>query len=154
LPFAGPLFNFSLFRTRPDEYYWFTCCHHIITDGWGLALVGHRIAAIYSAIVSGTPIPPAYFGSLRDMVNSELEYEASNDYLEDQTYWTENLPSESGPDYPLPQAVDAMDSHYPSTPVQLDPSIVGRAKGLAKELGMAGGPETRGVCTSRPWAQR
>ena len=134
LPFAGPLFKFALFRTRPDEYYWFGCCHHIITDGSGIALLGHRIAAIYSAIVSGTPIPPAFFGSLRDQVNSELEYKASTDYLKDQAYWTGNLPSESEPDYPLSQAVDAEDSHYPSTPVQLDPSIVGRAKELSKEL--------------------
>src|SRR3954453_5207718 len=83
LPFAGPLFKFALFRTRPCEYYWFTCCHHIITDGSGIALVGHRIAAIYSAIVTSTSIPPAYFGSLRDLVNSELEYEASSDYVKD-----------------------------------------------------------------------
>src|SRR5271167_1675936 len=66
MPFNGPLFRFALFRTQPDEYYWFTCCHHIITDGLGVGLVGRRIAAVYSAIVSGTPIPPAFFGSLRD----------------------------------------------------------------------------------------
>ena len=35
MPFTGPLFKFALFRTRPDEYYWFTCCHHIIIDGIG-----------------------------------------------------------------------------------------------------------------------
>ncbi|MBO0865690.1 MAG: amino acid adenylation domain-containing protein, partial [Mycobacterium sp.] len=136
MPLTGPLFKFALFRTRPDEYYWFTCWHHIITDGSGMVLVGHRIAAIYSAIVSGTPIPPAFFGSLRDLVSSELEYEASVDYLGDQAYWTGNLPSESAPDYPLSYAVDAEHSHYPSTPVHLDPSIVGRAEGLSKELGI------------------
>ncbi len=136
LPFAGPLFKFALFRTRPDEYYWFTCCHHIIVDGSGIALVDRRIAAIYSAIVYGAPIPPAFFGSLRDLINSELEYEASTDYLKDQAYWAGNLPSEIGPDYPSSRAVDAEDSHYPSTPVQLDPSVIGRAKGLSKELGI------------------
>ena len=84
--------------------YLFTCCHHIAMDGSGMALVGRRIAAIYSAIVSGAPIPPAFFGSLQDLVGSELDYEASTDYLEDQAYWSENLPPESGPDYRLPQA--------------------------------------------------
>ncbi len=88
MPFTGPLFKFALFRTRPDEYYWFACCHHIIIDGLGIALVGRRIAAIYSAIVSGAPIPPAFFGSLQDLVDCELEYEASTDYLEDQAYWS------------------------------------------------------------------
>ena len=50
MPFTGPLFKWALFQTRPDEYYWFTCCHHIITDGSGIVLVARRIAAIYSAI--------------------------------------------------------------------------------------------------------
>jgi hypothetical protein len=37
--------------------------------------------AICSAIVSGLPIPPALFGSSQDFVDFELEYEASDDYL-------------------------------------------------------------------------
>jgi hypothetical protein len=37
--------------------------------------------AICSAIVSGPPIPPAFFGSSQDFVDFELEYEASDDYL-------------------------------------------------------------------------
>ena len=51
---------------------------------------------------------PAFFGSLQDLVGSELEYEASSDYLEDQAYWTRNLPSESGPDYRLPPAAGSV----------------------------------------------
>ena len=57
MSFSGPLYKFALFRTGPDEYYWFTCCHHIIIDGLGIGLMARRIAAIYSAIVSGVPIP-------------------------------------------------------------------------------------------------
>ena len=78
MPFTGPLFKFALFRTRPDEFYLFACGHHIVIDGSGIALVGHRIATVYSAIVSGAPIPPAFFGSLQDLVDCELEYEASD----------------------------------------------------------------------------
>ena len=136
MPFTGPLFKFALFRTRPDEYYWFVCCHHIIIDGLGIALMGRRIAAIYSAIVSDAPISPAFFGSLEDLVASELEYEASTDYLEDQAYWTRNLPSESGPNYRVSQAAVERNSYWPSAPMQLDPSIVGRIKGLSRMLGI------------------
>ena len=60
MPFTGPLFKFALFQTRLDEFYLFVCCHHIVMDGSGIALVGHRVASVYSAIVSGAPIPPAY----------------------------------------------------------------------------------------------
>ena len=116
MPFTDPLLKFALFRTRPDEYYWFTSCHHIIIGGMSIALVGRRIATIYSAIVSGTPIPPAFFGSLQDLVSSELEYEASTDYLEDQANWSRNLPSESGPDYWLPRAAGERDPYWPFAP--------------------------------------
>jgi hypothetical protein len=83
MPFTGPLSKFALFRTRPDEFYGFACCPDIVIVGLSIALVGRRIAAICSASVSGAPIPSAFFGSLQDFVDFELEYEASNDYLED-----------------------------------------------------------------------
>ncbi|ORA07363.1 non-ribosomal peptide synthetase, partial [Mycobacterium arosiense] len=136
MPFTGPLFKFALFKTRPDEYYWFVCSHHIIVDGTGIGLVGRRIAAIYSAIVSHTPVSPAFFGSLQDLVSSESEYEASTDYLEDQAYWRENLPQKTGADHRLPPTVSDQDSHWPSDPVQLDPFVIGRIKELAKRLGI------------------
>jgi len=123
LPLAGPLFKFALFRTRLDEFYLFASGHHIVIDVIGVALVGHRIAAVYSAIASFAPIAPAFFGSLQNLVDCELEYEASNDYLEDQAYWTRNLPAESGPDYRLPQAVGEHD-YWPSAPVPLDPMVL------------------------------
>jgi hypothetical protein len=55
--------------------YWLACCHHIVIDGLSIA--------ICSAIVSGLPIPPVFFGSSQDFVDFELEYEASDGYLED-----------------------------------------------------------------------
>src|SRR6202022_2185387 len=136
MPFTGRLFKFVLFRTRLDEFYLFACCHHIAIDGLGMALVSRRVATIYSAIVSGEPIPPAFFGSLQDLVGCELEYEASHDYLEDQAYWTRNLPPESGPHYRLPQAAGERDPYLPSAAVQLDRSVVGRIKELSKVLGV------------------
>src|SRR5699024_10837610 len=87
MPLSGPLFKFALFQTRFDEFYLFACAHHIVVDATGILLVGHRIAAVYSAIVSGAPIPASVFGSMQDLVDCEMEYEASTDYLEDQAYW-------------------------------------------------------------------
>jgi amino acid adenylation domain-containing protein len=136
MPFNGPLFRFALFRTRPDEYYLFTCCHHIVIDGTGVALVGHRIAAIYSAVVSGAPIPPAFFGSLQDLVSSELEYEASTDYLEDEAYWANNLPSESRPEHRVHQAASERDPSRPSAAVQLDRAVLARVDELSHAWNM------------------
>jgi len=49
MPFSGPLFRFALFQVRDDEIYLYVCCHHIVIDGYGLALVCRRIASVYSA---------------------------------------------------------------------------------------------------------
>ncbi|KKC04610.1 non-ribosomal peptide synthetase, partial [Mycobacterium nebraskense] len=133
MPLTGPLFRFALFQMRPDEFYWFTCCHHIVVDASGIALVGHRIATIYSAVVSGAPLPPPLFGSLEDLVRCEAEYEASTDYQEDQAYWTQNLPSENGLDHWFPQ--DASERGA-SAPVRLDPVVLRRIQELSQARDM------------------
>jgi amino acid adenylation domain-containing protein/non-ribosomal peptide synthase protein (TIGR01720 family) len=129
MPLTGPLFKFALFQTRLDEFYLYACYHHIIIDAASIGLVCHRIASVYSAIVSGEPIPPAFFGSLKDLVDCELAYEASADYLEDQAYWTNNLPAESGSHYQSAEAAGEHDLH--SAPVRFDPTVLHRVKELS-----------------------
>lgn len=131
MPFTGPLFKYALFQTRPDEFYLFGCYHHIIIDAAGIGLLGNRIASVYSAIVSGEPIPLAFFGSLQDLVDCESEYERSRDYFEDQDYWTQNLPAGSGPNNRLPQAAEERDPNWRSAPVPLDPAILRRIDELS-----------------------
>jgi amino acid adenylation domain-containing protein/non-ribosomal peptide synthase protein (TIGR01720 family) len=131
MPFTGPLFKFALFQTRPDEFYLFGCFHHIVIDAAGIGLLGNRIAAVYSAIVSGEPIPPAFFGSLRELVDYELAYESSADYLEDQDYWTKNLPTDDGSQHRLAQAADEHDPCWPSAPVPLESGVLRRVHELS-----------------------
>ena len=136
MPLSGPLFKFALLQTRVDEFYWFVCCHHIVIDGIGIALICHRTAAVYSAIATGASVPPAFFGSLSDLIDCELEYEASTDYLDDQAYWTRNLPSESEPRYRLAHAAGGRDPGEASAPVQLDPFVVAEIRQLSQALGV------------------
>ena len=137
MPFSGPLFKFALLQTRVDEFYFFVCCHHIVADGVGIGLVCHRIAAVYSAMASGVSVPPAFFGSLSDLIDCELEYEASIDYLDDQAYWTRNLPPEGEPSYRLAHSgAGERDSDECSAPVQLDPSVVAGIRELSQALGV------------------
>src|SRR6202008_3268564 len=74
MPLGGPLFKFSLLQTQVNEFYLFVCCHHIVVDGIGLALVCHRIADVYSAMATGASIPAAFFGSMNDLIDSEHAY--------------------------------------------------------------------------------
>ncbi|WP_156431557.1 amino acid adenylation domain-containing protein, partial [Mycobacterium sp. GA-1199] len=137
MPLSGPLFKFALLQTRIDENYLFACCHHIAIDGIGLTLVLHRIAAVYSAFAVGEEIPPAFFGSLEDLVKCELEYETSTDYLDDRAYWATNLPAERPLNLPLGQAPAApSDTDEFSPPIPLAPQIVERLDDLSRRLGV------------------
>ena len=136
MPLTGPLFKFALFRTRVDQFYWLLCFHHLVIDGFGTALFANRVAAVYSALVSGTPVPPTFFGSLQDLVDFEAEYEASQDYTEDLAYWSDNLPPESAPYYGVSQSAGRRDSFWVSEPVRLDPSVIGRIHELSDVLKM------------------
>ena len=136
MPSGGPLFTFALFQTWADEFYLFGCFHHIVIDGTGITLLAHRIATVYAAIVSDAPIPPAFFGSLQELVRCESEYEASADYLDDEAYWTENLPPESGQRYRLPQAARDGDPRSPSAPVRLDPMVLRQVQELSDAWNM------------------
>ena len=136
MPLSGPLFKFALLRTRVDEFYFFVCCHHIVVDGIGLALVLHRIAAVYNAFATGASIPPGFFGSLSDLVDCEAAYEGSTEYLDDQAYWIRNLPPESELRYRSALDAGVRDRDESCAPVQLDPSAVAGINDLAKALQM------------------
>jgi glycopeptidolipid biosynthesis protein len=130
----GQLLKFVLFQTQSDEFYLFGCCHHIVLDGLGMALMSRRVATIYTAIAAGRPVPDAYFGSAQDLVDLESGYEASTDYLEDKAYWDKNLPPEGGQDCQLPPTNVGRDPCSPSASVQFDATAVGRIQELSKKL--------------------
>ncbi|WP_326545281.1 amino acid adenylation domain-containing protein [Mycolicibacterium sp. ND9-15] len=136
MPLSGPLFKFSLLRAKPDEFYLFACCHHIAIDGIGLALVCHRIADVYSALSSGESLPPAFFGSLGDLIECESKYEASDDYDDDHAYWSRHLPSEGVPIYPSTQSAVDRELDDSFVPVRLDSFAVDHIDELARSLGV------------------
>ncbi|OBK40968.1 hypothetical protein A5658_19550 [Mycobacterium sp. 1245111.1] len=129
---TGPLYRFALFRTWTDEFHLFGCFHHIVIDGSGITLLAHRIATVYAAIAANEPIPPAFFGTLQDLVRCELDYEASTDYSDDHTYWSQNLPRDSESNYRLPDAADDGEPYSPAPPVRLDPVVLRQVQHLSE----------------------
>ena len=135
MPLTGPLFKFAFMRTRVDEFYLFLCGHHMVMDGYSMGLLIDRIATVYSAVVRGAAIPPTPFGSLQDMVECEHDYEASDDYLQDRDYWTENLPRENTSHSVLPPT-STRQVWAAALPVQLDPVVVARIREVSGASGL------------------
>ena len=78
MSFSGPLFRFALFQTRSNEFHLFSCCHHIILDGTGVALMGRRIASSLRKRLSTNgfettslllgEVPAAFHAGVRDVL--------------------------------------------------------------------------------------
>ena len=87
----GPLFRFALFKAAPARFFWYQRYHHILMDGFGLALFKRRVADIYTALVNKLPCSGNPFGSLAVLLEEDASYRASERFARDRRYWLECL---------------------------------------------------------------
>ena len=55
----GPLLRTALLRTGDQEYVFVVIMHHIISDGWSIAVFINELASLYEAFTNGRPSPLA-----------------------------------------------------------------------------------------------
>jgi len=53
----GPVLRLALLRTIPEAHALVLAVHHIVIDGWTLALLTREIATVYGAFAAGEPSP-------------------------------------------------------------------------------------------------
>ncbi len=87
----GPLFASALLHTAPRRTLWYLRVHHVALDGFGYALLAQRVAALYSAIVTGTTPPSARSCALAPVVAEDAAYQASAACAADRAFWTDRL---------------------------------------------------------------
>jgi amino acid adenylation domain-containing protein len=56
---AGPLFRASLLRLVADDHVLLVAMHHIVSDGWSIAVLIRELGALYAAFATGQPSPLA-----------------------------------------------------------------------------------------------
>ncbi|KDN87627.1 condensation domain-containing protein [Kitasatospora cheerisanensis] len=59
---ADPLHGALLVRTGADAHLWFQWFHHLVIDGYGVALFTRRVAEVYTALAAGADVPRARCG--------------------------------------------------------------------------------------------
>ncbi len=85
----GPLFRYALLRLAPDRYLWYYCIHQVCIDGFGGALVTHRVAALYSALMANERLSQVASGGYAELLESEWDYRHSSRHTRDGEYWKE-----------------------------------------------------------------
>ncbi len=76
-----PLSAQMVLRLGGQRWLWYSRGHHIILDGFGMALIEARVARLYAGEV-GLP-----FGRLADFIDEEAAYATSPAYAVDRAYW-------------------------------------------------------------------
>jgi len=83
-----PLFRYDLVKTSDECYYWLLQYHHLIIDGWGVALLNRSLAEIYTQLINkeqpnlNSPSYTTYIASDRDYIESAV-------FTKQRQYWLE-----------------------------------------------------------------
>jgi amino acid adenylation domain-containing protein len=103
----GPLIRLTLFRLAEEEHAVLLTTHHIIYDGWSVAVLARELSVLYQAYSSGQPSPlpelPIQYADFAAWQRQMLQGET---FERLHGYWSKQLanvpPLELPTDYPRP----------------------------------------------------
>jgi amino acid adenylation domain-containing protein len=88
----GPLFRAVLLRLGPDQYLLVLVLHHIITDGWSIAVLFREVTSCYEAIANGQdanlPELPLQYS---EYAQWQREYMSGDSLASQVRYWKNKL---------------------------------------------------------------
>lgn len=144
------LFGAILFRLAGDRSLFFQRVHHILLDGYGAVVALRYLAGVYSRLARFTPPGrllglvdgavarvaariPSPLPALADLHASIDAYEASDQHVADEAYWTEALADDVVVEG-LEGATSGVASQVVRIAVPLDASLVERLRALGRDL--------------------
>lgn len=89
---GGLLFEWQLVRASHSRYYWLHRYHHLITDGYGVQLIGFAVVEAYNGMlleVDSTISEPE--SSYLDYIAEDQAYLASSRYEHNRQFWCERF---------------------------------------------------------------
>ncbi|MFF9091084.1 amino acid adenylation domain-containing protein, partial [Streptomyces sp. NPDC014991] len=88
---SGRTFTLALLRAGADRSFLYLRGHHLVTDGHMCALFAHRVAEIYTALVTGVPERKDDGGSLDLLLAHDAAYRESERFVGDRAHWLDRL---------------------------------------------------------------
>lgn len=137
LPFdlmTGPMYRFMLLRLAANEHILLVTMHHIVTDGWSMAVFIQETSQLYEAFFSGKPSPlPELPIQYADYAAWQREFLQEIKLRQALSYWRSQLEGFSRLELASPRTVvediTIGARHY----VDLPQSVLLRVKDLARQ---------------------
>lgn len=85
------LYYFAIYKIRDREWGVLLNIHHIISDGWSIALIEKQLCEIYNKLVENRTIYNDENCSYIDFIEEEREYLNSDRFIKNKKYWNEKF---------------------------------------------------------------
>ena len=134
---TGPLFRTRLLRLAEEEAVLLLNLHHIVADGWSLAILVRELRALYEAFADGAASPlselPVQYADFAVWQRERLRGESLENHL---AYWRRRLGGNL-PDLDLPTDGRRCATHGGAVehPFRLTPDLARAVSELAREQG-------------------
>jgi amino acid adenylation domain-containing protein len=138
---TGPLITMKILRLGELDYTLLITSHHIVSDGWSMAMFSTEVASIYNALDEGRPhrLPEPEYQYI-DYAYWEREWMRGEKFREHLEYWKRQFADEPKPlrlptDYPRPRVKsDAGSIEKLTLPTELAESLRAFARGEGASL--------------------
>ena len=84
--YGEKLFRYDLLKIGPDCFYWLKQYHHLVVDGWTIAMLVRSLGTIYSAL-EGNEEPDLSAPSYLDFIQNDRSYIESAQFHGQRQYW-------------------------------------------------------------------
>jgi amino acid adenylation domain-containing protein len=134
---TGPLLRAELLHVAADDHFLLLNIHHIVSDGWSMAIVGRELSVLYNALVSGRePELPELPVQYADYAIWQREWLSGEELLRQLGYWKTQLVNLPTLELPTDHKRPAVQSHRGGRLATLLPAELAEA---LKELGRSEG---------------
>ncbi|MCP2098874.1 nonribosomal peptide synthetase MxcG [Actinosynnema pretiosum] len=123
----------AVLRVADDTHLWYHRVHHILLDGYGLALFARRVADLYTAAVEGRPLPERTFGRYEDLLAQDVEYQRGGQHEQDRDFWVDYHRDRPAP-VTLAGRSAPLARHVLRATAELPAATVAALRGLARSL--------------------
>ncbi|QAU34548.1 non-ribosomal peptide synthase/polyketide synthase [Janthinobacterium sp. 17J80-10] len=132
------LFRATVYRQRDGSHALAVCMHHIVSDGWSVAVLMRELSALYDAYLLGkaSPLPPLPV-QYADYAVWQRDYLAGDELVRQEKYWQQQLQGVAPLSLPTDRARPARPGHAGNTvSLQLNGELTAQLKAVAREHGV------------------